>query len=280
VELLRALAVLAEPPVPETARVAAALGLDAPSPVEFADVFVFQLPPYASVYLGPEGQLGGEAEDRVCGFYRALGIEVDREPDHLATLLGVYTGLAEAGAAGGEPIRRARFALLSEHLVSWLPVYLAAVQRLAPPPLARWASMLDAVLREEAGTVPEPAALPLHLRAAPALPAVVDGAEAWLDALLAPVRSGLILTRADLARGARELGLGVRAGERRFALRALLGQAPREVVAWLAGEAEDQARRHAADGAAWPAAAEDWSRRATATARALRQLSIEEPTHV
>ncbi|HEX8421973.1 MAG TPA: hypothetical protein VF634_01095, partial [Pyrinomonadaceae bacterium] len=60
-ELFRALAVLAEPPVPESARVADALALGAlPEASEYTEVFVFQLYPYASVYLGAEGMLGGE----------------------------------------------------------------------------------------------------------------------------------------------------------------------------------------------------------------------------
>lgn len=309
-ELLRALAVFAEPPVAETAHVAALLGLETPSPAEFADVFLLQLPPYAAIYLGADGQLGGEAQDRVAGFYGALGIAVDREPDHLATLLGAYAGLLEAetaarvpGGHGGPPskehrqrlegaassvpiladpadrVRRARTALLFEHLVSWLPAYLSAVRRLAPPPLARWASLLDAVLRAEVRAVPPPAALPLHLRVAASLPSPEEGAGAWLDALLAPVRSGVILTRADLARGARDLGLGLRAGERRFALRALLEQSPGPVLSWLAGEAEASVRRHEDEGGDWPGLAAEWARRAAVTARTLRELSIEEPSH-
>ncbi|HYP52965.1 MAG TPA: hypothetical protein VEQ42_05460, partial [Pyrinomonadaceae bacterium] len=59
-ELFRALAALAEPPTDETARVAHALSLGPPpSADEYARLFVFQLYPYASVYLGPEGMLGG-----------------------------------------------------------------------------------------------------------------------------------------------------------------------------------------------------------------------------
>src|SRR3712207_4790889 len=73
-ELLRALAVLAEPPTAETRRVAEALGLGAGARAdEYTELFVFQLYPYASVYLGREGMLGGEARDRVGGFWRALG---------------------------------------------------------------------------------------------------------------------------------------------------------------------------------------------------------------
>ena len=53
VELLRGLAVLAEPPSKEHEGIIAALGMQAtPSSSEYSDVFMFQLYPYASVHLG------------------------------------------------------------------------------------------------------------------------------------------------------------------------------------------------------------------------------------
>ena len=86
-ELFRALAVLAEPPRAETAHLAVALELGAvPEASEYTDLFVFQLYPYASVYLGAEGMLGGEARDRIAGFWRALGQVPPAEPDHLAVM--------------------------------------------------------------------------------------------------------------------------------------------------------------------------------------------------
>src|ERR1041385_3015635 len=72
-ELLRALAAFAERPGPHSARIADALGLArAPDAAEYTDVFVFQLYPYASVYLSEDGMLGGDARDRIGGFWRAL----------------------------------------------------------------------------------------------------------------------------------------------------------------------------------------------------------------
>ena len=51
--------------------------------------------------------------------------------------------------------------------------------------------------------------------------------------ILAPVRSGMVVTRADLVRAGEQLGLGVRRGERRFSLEALLDQEPAGTLAWL-----------------------------------------------
>ena len=63
-----------------------------PSAAEHTDLFHFQLYPYASVYLGEEGMLGGEARDRIAGFWRILDLEPPLECDHLTVML---TYLAE-----------------------------------------------------------------------------------------------------------------------------------------------------------------------------------------
>ncbi len=74
-ELFRALGALIEAPAGEHGRLAEALGLPSvPDPAVHGAVVAFQRYPYASVYLGPEGMMGGEARDRITGFRRALGI--------------------------------------------------------------------------------------------------------------------------------------------------------------------------------------------------------------
>jgi len=272
-ELFRALAVLVEPPDrPGVAGVAEALGLgDLPEASAYTDVFVFQLYPYASVYVGAEGMLGGEARDRVAGFLAALGHEVPAEPDHLALLLGVYAGLC--GVEKGEGARRA---LLWEHLLSWLPVYLDKVRQVAPRFYRSWAETLRSALDAEAEELGRQGELPLHLREAPAL---VDPREAspeeFLKSLLAPARSGLLLVREDLARAARELGAGLRAGERLFALRSLLAQDAAGTLAWLAREAEAWHALHRQRLAAHGPVAEWWAARAASTAELLRELAAE-----
>ena len=232
-ESLRALGVLCEPPADGHDAVARALGLErAPTESEWTNVFLLELVPYASVYLGAEGMIGGEARDRVAGFWRALGLEPPREPDHLAALLGLVAALSDADEDG------VREALLHEHVLSWAPVYLERVEELAAPVVGAWARLLRAALAgEEEGL--RPLARPaLHHREAPPLdPEAGD----LVGQLLAPARSGFLLARADLVRCARELGLGLRIGERRFALEALLAQDPASTLAWLAGEAERQA---------------------------------------
>ncbi|MHB1593820.1 MAG: molecular chaperone TorD family protein [Streptosporangiaceae bacterium] len=285
-ELLRALGAIADNPA--DARTAGrAIGLPEISAAEHTEAFVLNCPPHASVYLGPEGGLGGEGTDRVAGFWRVIGLVPPREPDHLTTLLSLYAALGEAAdqaasavpgdavpgdAAAGPPgladrLGRAREVLFNEHLWPWLPGYLDAVAELGSPGLAAWAALTTrALVAERAVTRSGP--LPLALRAAPE-PISADTPLADLAAALTtPVRSGLIVTRHRLRDGAGAAGTGYRIGERRFALRSMLEQDPGPMLGWLAGQARGWSRRHAERAPGDPAGTW-WSDRAAHTARML-----------
>ncbi len=281
-ELWRALAALVEPPTRELAPVAGALELGAlPRAGDHTELFALQLYPYASVYLGVEGMLGGEARDRVAGFWRALGRTPPAEPDHLATMLALYAGLIEAAAvADSEAARagwkRARRAFLWEHLLSWLPVYLAKLDEIAPPFYRRWGALLAETLRAEASAVGRQERLPLHLREAQGLSDPRGGeTEQFQSSLLSPARSGMVLVRADLSRAARALGLGTRIGERRFILQALFSQDAAGALGWLAREAEGWRERHRLTKEMLSPIAEAWAEQADASARLLRELERE-----
>lgn len=236
IDLLEALATFAEEPGPAHGRLAELLALPGPpDAAAFTDLFVFTLYPYASVYLGGEGQLGGAARDRVAGFFRALGVAPPSEPDHLTVLLAGYAQL-RARADDEPPAARAAAALLHEHLLPWLPLYLARVAALAPAPYPQWAQLLGGALMAAAHEIPEPAQRCLHLREAPVLADPrTDGHPAFMAGLLAPVCSGMVLTGADLRRAADDLQVGLRAGERRFVLDAMFAQRPGALLRWLAG---------------------------------------------
>jgi TorA maturation chaperone TorD len=272
-ELLRLLGALTEAPGPEQARLAAVAGLP-PPPVAAAHtaLFRFQLPPYASLYLGREGMLGGEARDGVAGFWRALGASPPSEPDHLATLLAAYASLIErADAVPSSPWRATRHAFYWEHIASWAFAYLGRVGEVGEPFHAAWRDVLADALVDEAEVIGPPVALPAPLAAAPGADEKLDDdLPAWL---LAPVRSGVIVTRHDLARCARELGLGMRQGERRFVLRWLLQQDADAVLAWLGAEAVRQAALPAPRSAALRLVLDHWRARARATASALRRTA-------
>lgn len=254
-ELLRCLALFAEPPGPEHVRVAELLELPAvPDNAAYSDVFLFHLYPYAAVYLGEEGMMGGEAANRIGGFWSAVGRVPPREVDHLAALLSLYADLiddsqtgATPGASPGAAVdpaeqrlrQEAASALLNEHLTPWVFGYLARIRELSGDSFyGAWAKLLAEVLRGEVEALSGPAELSAHLRAAPELSDPRSSkASDFLAGLLAPVRSGIILTRADLGRMAKELDLGLRAGERRYALEHLLGARPGAVLGWIAREA-------------------------------------------
>ncbi len=248
-EAFRALAVMCEPPGKSTATIAEALGLPrAPTPEEYTDLFVMQLSPYASIYLGADGMLGGDARDRVAGFWRALGITPPTEADHLAALLGLYATLCDDLVADRETVRaqrdHARRALLWEHLLSWVPPYLRRVREVGPSPYRAWATVLEGTLDRAVGKWDSETVgrdLPLHLREARDLPQPdTETLDHTLAALLSPVRAGFILTKHDLTVMARQLGIGLRQGERKFILRALVDQDPVAVFQWLEGETRRQ----------------------------------------
>jgi TorA maturation chaperone TorD len=282
-ELFRALGAMSERPGAAHGQLAEALGLPgSPDAEAYTELFVLQCHPYAAVYLGPEGKLGGEGADQVIGFYRAIGWPVPVHGDHVATLLGLYAALYDAElAAEPGPARarchRARAVLLQEHLGSWLPVFLDAL-RLAAGSIGAsvygaWAELTAAALGAEMADLPPadrpPAGhLPRALRVAPDLDADV-GLDSLLDGLLAPVRGGVVLTRLDLQRAAADTGVPGRAGERRYTLLAMLGQEPGSVLTWLARWAEEWRARHLTRTEAFGDTARWWAERASATERLL-----------
>lgn len=282
-ELFRALGALLDTPCSENRRLGHLLDLGAvPDEPTHNDLFLFQLYPYASAFLGEDGRLGGEARDRVAGFWRALGADPPADPDHLRALLAGYAALVEAqsGANGKTAAgwRDARHAFLWEHLLSWVLPFLAKLRGIGPPFYRSWADTLEAVLSRESALLGPPVRRPLALRAARPVPdpRQTDG-EDFLLALLSPARSGLVLTRADLARAARDLGLGLRIGERAYILRSMLAQGPRETLGWLAREAAGWAHLHDRGGVTAPEVADVWTQRATLTGRLLEDLVTDLP---
>lgn len=263
-ELIRGLAALCERPGLASARVADALGLAEPDPVEHTDLFVHQLPPYASIYLDEEGKIGGQARDRIAGFWRAMRLAPPVEPDHLASLLGLWASIIEQSVKVEEPERRSLLehageTLVWEHLVPWLVPYLARVAEVSPS-FEPWADLVGAVIEDTLASE-QTRELPVHLAHQPR---DLEGPDDLVAFLLTPIRSGLLLTRSDLKAAASDLGLGARIGERAFELQALLDQDSGAVVEWVALEATRQADLYASDSVA-PAIGSVWSNRAART---------------
>lgn len=225
--------------------------------------------------------MGGEARDRVAGFWRALEGDPPEEPDHLSTLLATYARLIEAeekaeGSVDAAAWRKARHACLWEHILSWALPFLIKLRQIAPPFYRGWAEIFESALAKESAMLGPPQRTPLALRAAAPLPdpRTTDGAS-FISALLSPVRSGLVLTRSDLVRATRDLGLGLRVGERAFILKAMLAQGPRDTLDWLASEARDWQRLHDRSGGIAPEVADFWAERAHRTFLLLGALRAE-----
>jgi hypothetical protein len=282
-ELLRALGSVPASPPPDCEPALTALGLAVPTSAEHTGVFVLSVPPHAAIHLSAEGKLGGEGLDRVAGFWRAIGLTPPPDADHLGVLLMLYAELSEAEVAARtelsrERLRHARLTLLREHLWSWAPGYLTAVGRVAGPTLAAWADLTLRALHREvrSAAAPRTSALPAALRAAPAPIGPGDSRDRLLDSLVAPVQSGILLTREDLRAAAAAAGLGYRVGERRYTLAAMLDQDASATFDWLAGHAQTWAETHQGQ---QPVAGHDprrwWAQRATRTARTLRALQAQ-----
>ncbi len=296
-ELYRALGSLIEVPAPEHRRIAEALGLpEVPGPAVHGAVVAFQRYPCASVYLGTEGMMGGEARDRIAGFRRALGIGEEAgggtpdpqqpggapEADHLTSLLALLAALDrwhrdESDAACGALLAEARMTLVWEHIASWTGPYLASFEGCGSRFYEAWAALLAETLSRIEAETAFPDYLPGALRDAPGPADPRDeGSAAFIASLLAPVRSGVILLRDDLVRLGEEAGLACRAGERRYVLGSFLAQDASATLRWLAGHAREWGGRTAGRGptpiARW------WAARAATSAGLMSRLADDAST--
>ncbi len=205
-------------------QLASALGLPAWSGAEHTRLFVLELPPYASIHLSPDGKLGGEAADRVAGLWRTLGALPPPDVDRIEAILGLYCTLGRAAQSAPDGLSATRLehlrsTVLFEHISPWAPGYLEAV---ADAGGERWARLAMRALEREAQASAPGGPLALALREAPEAIHAELSRDELLDALVAPLRCGFVLSLGDLERAAPRLGVGLRRGERRFALKAML----------------------------------------------------------
>jgi hypothetical protein len=275
-ELIRALGVATVVAPPTGSALLDALGLPTWSRPEHTRLFVLQAPPYASIHLGAEGKLGGDGAERIAGVWRALGLVPPADSDHLAAIFALYAHLGHGAqlcrtAAARRRLDHIRGVVLWEHLCSWLPGYLAALAD--DPAAAAWVALTGKVLAEEARRSTAALLLPAALREAPEPIGIEIELHELLDALVAPLRVGFVLSHSDLAAAADRLRVGLRRGERRFALDAMLRQDPAATLDWLAGHARRWSRVHsgeaqyARDTNLW------WAGRSARTATTLEELA-------
>lgn len=208
-----------------------ALGIETVSRSDLYELFVKELPPFASIYLSADGNIGGEIQSVIAGFYLVLGVPTPSDPDHLSSLLALLAGVlskeaelrGDGEAQGGvwlSSVLRAKSVLIAEHLLSWLPAYLLRAKEVAPTELLGWVSCaMDLV---SAICEPERAEALAEESEIPAAIASVSELVGWMTT---PSRSGLILCPSDISAMADSLGLALRVGRKRFVLEELASQA-------------------------------------------------------
>ena len=242
IELIRALGMFCEAPSEEHVRIAKILGFSqTPSRDLYEGIFCRELPPYASEYIDCGANSDGEGLERISGFWRALQRDVPNEPDHLSGLLGLVAYLEELQGYEKEParallIRRSRSALLWEHLLPWLPMYLDKVESIGDDTVyGDWARLLTEALVNEYRSLGPLESLPIHLTTSSGLPDPRDrGAKLFVSSLFCPNKSGFVLLFDDLSELATELGIAPSNKDPRMALEDLLRLAPKETLGALA----------------------------------------------
>jgi TorA maturation chaperone TorD len=204
------------------AEIADALGLPGVARSDLYRLFIKDLPPFASIYLSADGNIGGDSQAVISGIYRALGVPVPNDPDHLSSLFALLSQILVAEAKsienGSEPelssVVRTRQVLVNDHLLTWLPAYLISAIRVAPQPLSNWVSLCWDALR----LLSPPAEAPGPKDREVCLDQV-DNLAKLIDFLTTPSKSGIILTLSDIETISTEIGLAVRAGTKRMVLK-------------------------------------------------------------
>ncbi|TAN23269.1 MAG: hypothetical protein EPN30_07800, partial [Actinomycetota bacterium] len=254
------------------------------TPSDLYRLFIKELPPFASIYLSCDGNIGGDSTSVIAGFYSALGVPTASNPDHLAELLRLLATIlgkeADLAGAGTNPsnekhlasVSRARSVLVADHLATWFPAYLLRAKEVAPSPLSGWVcSALDLM----SILVGEDQSTGLTLEAPnKAVSAFSSEMISWITS---PGRSGLIITPWDLTNLAESLGLAVRIGRKRFVLEELWARAGEELLVNLHLLALRQMNLFDAYSSSFPSL-QAWAERAGRTAELLSVKARTGPT--
>ncbi|PRQ02558.1 Nitrate reductase delta subunit [Enhygromyxa salina] len=175
--------------------------------------------PYAGVFLDPDAQAGACA-DRVRGFYARAGfsprpVNAELAPDHLGVELAFMAFVSRAHADGRlGPSSPLLAEFLDACVLAYLPSLVIAARELGE---GAWPTMLNELLElvaAQRATLPGPRAAPSLCPAQALLDDARTGLREIAAYLLTPARSGVFLTRADIAALARSRGLARGFGSR------------------------------------------------------------------
>lgn len=168
--------------------------------------------PYESVFASEDGLLGGPSRDRVEASLRAVGFHATvpgAETDHVGVLCLAMAHLCEAeaqaledGADVVEALRQHQRDVLSGHLLAWLPPLVVAI--------GRQGDAFSTTVAELALELAASHGVEADVTLAPPIDVLEDdkaGLARVARALLVPARAGWFLSRSDLARIGRSVGL-------------------------------------------------------------------------
>jgi len=106
---------------------------------EHYQLFIHNVFPYETIFLGDDGLLGGTITEKVAAFYRRIGFQSasDESADHISSELEAmaYLCFAELDAVEDHiphqihRIHQLQRRLLDEHLLRWLPAFVIAVEQ-------------------------------------------------------------------------------------------------------------------------------------------------------
>lgn len=288
--------------IPELAAVLPAAFDTDEAAAEHQALFGFNVFPYQSIFLDPEGLLGGEESARVQASYARAGFDVafaDASPDHMGYELAFLAFLCGAEADALEDdlpetaalMRQHQADFLAAHLLRWLAPFTVAITRQGAPFYAALAEVMQAVVADHAVAVMSAASTQATFTL-PATPDLLADPETGLrdiaDYLLSPPQSGIYLARADLEGLGRRFDLPRGFGERRQLLLNLLHAAATyelfsELCTHLAALAKDDSRRFDEMEHTSPSAVpwiDPWRNRVQQTVVLLDNLAGESPMMV
>lgn len=245
--------------------------------VQYERLLLRDVPPYESVFLSDDGQLGGETARIVAGVYTRHGFDEDGRwrvagADHLGLQLRFYAQLCAEESAGWEEDRpdravaavEAERTFLAEHLGRWGAVAADVLASAAGAgPYQALAEALADFLAEEADRLRPAPDHPELPALEPRVPPARLGPARLARWLLAPGSSGAWLDAGTLADAALGLGIPWRASDPRSQFRKVIEDATDggDLAALLAGlrPAVEQWRdRHAARESSATSAARIW----------------------
>jgi TorA maturation chaperone TorD len=188
--------------------------------IAFADSFLINGYPYASVFLDLNGEMNGQRSQELLALYRRFGYQPEAltqvgAPDHIGLVLGLLAHIPQPLHAN----------VLSQYVLDWAPVLCLSIERQPEVhPFYRalavytrqelFRAMERVDLNAEPLSVSEPSAEAFRIE----LPLYDPGEELSLSEfihyLLCPARSGVFFSRAHLGQWARKIGIPLAFGER------------------------------------------------------------------